>query len=307
MATRRVLARPAQRASRVQQPRRHPPAAADRDSARRDARERTGPRKAAGRAFAGPRIRLGHARLADGRVCGIRERRDAAAADADPPRRRRRAVMSCSRRTTSRSSVLSETTAFLMSDMLTDVINAGTASKARSLGFTLPAAGKTGTTNSFNDAWFVGYTPQARGWRLGGIRYAAHDRPQCVCGLRGRADVDALHDGGHARRLRRSGSRLRPAWSRRRFVRCQESWRPRTAKRQRPPLLCRRHAAHRILRHPSAQLLPAHSGLERRAGAAAAAAVSRERVGAGSGRRRQRATPPIRRRPLQATLPQSLP
>jgi penicillin-binding protein 1A len=56
--------------------------------------------------------------------------------------------------------VLSETTAFLMSDMLTDVINAGTASKARALGFTLPAAGKTGTTNSFNDAWFVGYTPR---------------------------------------------------------------------------------------------------------------------------------------------------
>jgi penicillin-binding protein 1A len=55
--------------------------------------------------------------------------------------------------------VLSESTAFLMSDMLTDVINAGTASKARAMGFTLPAAGKTGTTNSFNDAWFVGYTP----------------------------------------------------------------------------------------------------------------------------------------------------
>jgi penicillin-binding protein 1A len=55
--------------------------------------------------------------------------------------------------------VLSESTAFLLSDMLTDVINAGTASKARAMGFTLPAAGKTGTTNSFNDAWFVGYTP----------------------------------------------------------------------------------------------------------------------------------------------------
>jgi 1A family penicillin-binding protein len=54
---------------------------------------------------------------------------------------------------------LSETTAFLMSDMLTDVINAGTASQVRGLGFRLPAAGKTGTTNSFNDAWFVGYTP----------------------------------------------------------------------------------------------------------------------------------------------------
>jgi len=56
--------------------------------------------------------------------------------------------------------VLSETTAFLISDMLADVIDAGTGWEARRLGFTLPAAGKTGTTNSFNDAWFVGYTPQ---------------------------------------------------------------------------------------------------------------------------------------------------
>jgi membrane carboxypeptidase/penicillin-binding protein len=55
--------------------------------------------------------------------------------------------------------VINETTAFLMSDMLADVINAGTAAQARSLGFRLPAAGKTGTTNNYNDAWFIGYTP----------------------------------------------------------------------------------------------------------------------------------------------------
>ena len=55
---------------------------------------------------------------------------------------------------------ISDTTAFLMSTMLADVINAGTGSRARSLGFTLPAAGKTGTTNDFNDAWFVGFTPK---------------------------------------------------------------------------------------------------------------------------------------------------
>jgi penicillin-binding protein 1A len=53
---------------------------------------------------------------------------------------------------------ISDTTAFLMSSMLADVVNAGTGSRARTLGFTLPAAGKTGTTNDFNDAWFVGYT-----------------------------------------------------------------------------------------------------------------------------------------------------
>jgi penicillin-binding protein 1A len=54
---------------------------------------------------------------------------------------------------------ITSTTAFLMSTMMADVINAGTGARARSLGFTLPAAGKTGTTNDFNDAWFVGYTP----------------------------------------------------------------------------------------------------------------------------------------------------
>ena len=54
---------------------------------------------------------------------------------------------------------ISDVTAFLMSTMMADVINAGTGARARRLGFTLPAAGKTGTTNDFNDAWFVGYTP----------------------------------------------------------------------------------------------------------------------------------------------------
>jgi 1A family penicillin-binding protein len=59
----------------------------------------------------------------------------------------------------SSSRAISDTTAFLMTTMLADVVNAGTGSRARQMGFTLPAAGKTGTTNDFNDAWFVGYTP----------------------------------------------------------------------------------------------------------------------------------------------------
>jgi penicillin-binding protein 1A len=54
---------------------------------------------------------------------------------------------------------ISDVTAYLMSNMMADVINAGTAARARALGFTLPAAGKTGTTNDYNDAWFVGFTP----------------------------------------------------------------------------------------------------------------------------------------------------
>jgi penicillin-binding protein 1A len=50
-------------------------------------------------------------------------------------------------------------TAFLMSSMMSDVMNRGTGAGARSMGFKLPAAGKTGTTDDYGDAWFIGYTP----------------------------------------------------------------------------------------------------------------------------------------------------
>ena len=50
-------------------------------------------------------------------------------------------------------------TAFLMSTMLADAMNRGTGAGARAGGFKLPAGGKTGTTDSYADAWFIGYTP----------------------------------------------------------------------------------------------------------------------------------------------------
>ena len=53
---------------------------------------------------------------------------------------------------------VSPSTAFLITSMMQDVVNAGTAAQIRSMGFRLPAAGKTGTTNEYRDAWFVGYT-----------------------------------------------------------------------------------------------------------------------------------------------------
>jgi penicillin-binding protein 1B len=51
-------------------------------------------------------------------------------------------------------------TTFLVTNMLRSVINEGTGAGARGQGFTLDAAGKTGTTNDLRDAWFVGFTPE---------------------------------------------------------------------------------------------------------------------------------------------------
>lgn len=57
------------------------------------------------------------------------------------------------------SEVLSEETAATMTSMLQSVMDHGTGFPARSRGFTLPAAGKTGTMDDYMDAWFVGFVP----------------------------------------------------------------------------------------------------------------------------------------------------
>ncbi|MCE5193847.1 MAG: PBP1A family penicillin-binding protein [Nitrospiraceae bacterium] len=51
---------------------------------------------------------------------------------------------------------VSPQTAFLITSMLKDVVNYGTGWRIKALG--RPVAGKTGTTNEYRDAWFVGYT-----------------------------------------------------------------------------------------------------------------------------------------------------
>lgn len=55
--------------------------------------------------------------------------------------------------------VLSKETAYLMTDLLKGVVNDGSGTRVRSY-FTGACAGKTGTTNDYTDAWFVGFTPQ---------------------------------------------------------------------------------------------------------------------------------------------------
>ena len=60
--------------------------------------------------------------------------------------------------TTQKERVLEKDTAYIMTHLLQEVVKYGTGWRARSL--KRPAAGKTGTTNKLQDAWFIGFTPE---------------------------------------------------------------------------------------------------------------------------------------------------
>ncbi len=68
---------------------------------------------------------------------------------------------------------ISPQNAFLMVSMLKEVINVGTGGAAKVLG--RPLAGKTGTTNNEQDAWFMGFTP----YLLTGV-YVGYDQVQSM-------------------------------------------------------------------------------------------------------------------------------
>jgi penicillin-binding protein 1A len=97
--------------------------------------------------------------------------------------------------------VLSESTAFLMASMLSDVVNHGTGYTARQAGFTLPAGGKTGTTDDHSDAWFIGFTP-----RLAAGVWVGFDRPQPI-GRRAFASVVAVPAWARFMKQATSGSK----------------------------------------------------------------------------------------------------
>lgn len=69
--------------------------------------------------------------------------------------------------------VLSPADAFVTTQMLKDVMVYGTAKSLRKFSREFPSAGKTGTTEDYRDAWFVGYTPQL----VTGV-WVGYDKPQ---------------------------------------------------------------------------------------------------------------------------------
>ncbi|WP_224960016.1 penicillin-binding protein 1A [Geomonas subterranea] len=69
--------------------------------------------------------------------------------------------------------VLSPATAFVTTSMMKDVLTYGTAKGLKNFSRQRPAAGKTGTTDDYRDAWFVGYTPQL----ITGV-WVGYDKPK---------------------------------------------------------------------------------------------------------------------------------
>ncbi len=56
--------------------------------------------------------------------------------------------------------VLRSETAYITASLLSSVMEYGTGAGVKRMGFTRPCFGKTGTTNSWRDAWFIGFTPE---------------------------------------------------------------------------------------------------------------------------------------------------
>ena len=85
--------------------------------------------------------------------------------------------------------VLNERTAYVVTSLMNSVVNSGTGSGSRSAyGFTRPAAGKTGTSQDYRDAWFVGFTPQI----VAGSWFGIDGPPTISLGYRQFGSVAAL-------------------------------------------------------------------------------------------------------------------
>lgn len=65
--------------------------------------------------------------------------------------------------------------AWVVTDILRDVVDRGTGTGVRAAGFGAPAAGKTGTTQDAADVWFAGYTPE-----VVGVVWIGFDEPRPI-------------------------------------------------------------------------------------------------------------------------------
>ena len=92
--------------------------------------------------------------------------------------RRRRGAVTASRPRRAARAVAREDTTFLVTNMMRSVLDEGTGAAARQNGFTLDAAGKSGTTNDLRDAWFIGFTPRTAHGRVGRLRQQPAHRAQ---------------------------------------------------------------------------------------------------------------------------------
>lgn len=62
-------------------------------------------------------------------------------------------------KTSKKEQVMKESTAFLLTNAMEDVVKVGTGTACKITTVNMPVAGKTGTTSDYNDLWFSGYTP----------------------------------------------------------------------------------------------------------------------------------------------------
>ncbi|MFE2476886.1 transglycosylase domain-containing protein [Streptomyces sp. NPDC059389] len=78
--------------------------------------------------------------------------------------------------------------------VLENVVDNGTGTKVRKLGFTRPAAGKTGTTDQNKSAWFVGYTPELS-TSVALFRTDPNSKDKKLISMNGVGGVDSIHGG----------------------------------------------------------------------------------------------------------------
>ena len=151
------------------------------------------------RAVAVARHRPGHAARTHDRLRDVPQWRPVGAAarhPADPGRRPERGVhqsRSCAR-TSSRPRSRTR-----WCRMLQDVVDRGTASQARRMGVRFAVGGKTGTTDDFKDAWFVGFSSSMVVGVWVGFDQPATDRPRGVRRAVRAADLVRLHASRGAR------------------------------------------------------------------------------------------------------------